>query len=116
MNGKNGSTSACYRSSSASKGRKASTSIAASWSTSMSARNSGQGLSRLQRKLLGGVLFCLLGGCAVGPDFVRPEAPPVTHYANGGDPTVTAAVKGTAQQFNVGAEVAADWWHLFESP
>jgi NodT family efflux transporter outer membrane factor (OMF) lipoprotein len=61
-------------------------------------------------------LLCLLAGCAVGPDFVRPNAPAVTHYAKGADPTATGAVNGTAQHFKVGAEVAADWWHLFESP
>ena len=39
----------------------------------------------------------------------------MTHYAIGADPTVTASVDGTAQHFTVGAEVAADWWHLFGS-
>src|SRR5271167_428592 len=70
----------------------------------------------LAGKLCGAIaLLWVLAGCAVGPDFVRPDAPPVTHYAHGADPTVTASVGGTAQQFNVGAEVAADWWHLFQS-
>jgi len=67
-------------------------------------------------KLGAGVaLLCLLAGCAVGPDFVRPDVPPVTHYAIGADPTATASVDGTAQHFDIGAEVAADWWHLFGS-
>ncbi len=61
-------------------------------------------------------LLCLLSGCAVGPNFVRPKAPPLNHYSNGTDPTQTAAVDGTAQHFSPGAQLAADWWHLFRSP
>jgi NodT family efflux transporter outer membrane factor (OMF) lipoprotein len=60
-------------------------------------------------------LACVLGGCAVGPTFVRPNAPPVTHYANGSDPTQTLTAQGTAQHFTPGAKVAADWWRLFNS-
>ena len=87
----------------------------------MSAQNSRSGIAvpgwpSVGLATLGtGLLLCTLAGCAVGPDFVRPEAPPVTHYAHGAGPTVTASVDGTAQHFNLGAEVAADWWHLFES-
>jgi NodT family efflux transporter outer membrane factor (OMF) lipoprotein len=51
----------------------------------------------------------------VGPTFHRPQAPPVTQYSNGADPAVTVAAQGTAQQFNRGAAVAADWWQLFHS-
>jgi NodT family efflux transporter outer membrane factor (OMF) lipoprotein len=61
-------------------------------------------------------LVCILSGCAVGPNFHRPPAPAVTHYSNGTDPATTASVEGTAQQFNPGAAVAADWWRLFHSP
>ena len=61
--------------------------------------------------LLGG-----LPGCAVGPDFGRPEAPPVSHYSAGTDPVATAAAAGTAQHFTPGGNVAADWWRLFKSP
>ena len=60
-------------------------------------------------------LLGVLGGCAVGPDFVRPQAPAVTHYAPGADPTQTVAAQGTAQRFAPGAQVAADWWRLFNS-
>ena len=63
----------------------------------------------------GAALLCLLSGCAVGPDFLRPDAPPVTHYSIGADPTVTASVDGTTQHFDVGAKVDADWWRLFNS-
>jgi NodT family efflux transporter outer membrane factor (OMF) lipoprotein len=60
---------------------------------------------------LSGVLCC----CAVGPNFVRPKPPPVTHYAYGGDPAATDAAQGTSQHFTPGAKLAADWWHLFNS-
>jgi NodT family efflux transporter outer membrane factor (OMF) lipoprotein len=60
-------------------------------------------------------LLCILSGCAVGPDFHRPSAPPVTHYANGADPTITANADGTAQRFSPGSDLSSDWWHLFHS-
>ena len=71
------------------------------------------GAARLRAASL---LLCVLCGCAVGPNFHRPEAPAATHYAHGGDPAATAPAQGTAQQFNPGAAVAADWWALFQSP
>jgi NodT family efflux transporter outer membrane factor (OMF) lipoprotein len=61
------------------------------------------------------LLSCaLLAGCAVGPSFQRPEAPAVTHYAQGTDPVDTVSAHGAAQRFTPGAKVAADWWRLFE--
>ena len=64
----------------------------------------------------GFTLVWLLAGCAVGPDFMRPQAPAVTHYAPGSDPQQTVAAQGTAQHFTPGDKVAADWWRLFNSP
>ena len=61
------------------------------------------------------VLLCVMTSCAVGPNFVRPNAPSVTHYTNGADPTQSATVDGTSQRFSPGAKVSADWWHLFRS-
>ena len=61
-------------------------------------------------------LLCAIAGCAVGPNFHRPPAPAATHYSHGEDPAATASAQGTAQQFNRGAAVAADWWALFRSP
>ena len=80
----------------------------------MSANNSPLHRKVLQRcgaVALSGVLCC----CAVGPNFVRPKAPPVTHYAYGEDPTVTASAQGTAQHFTPGAKLDAHWWRLFKS-
>ncbi|HYA40685.1 MAG TPA: efflux transporter outer membrane subunit [Syntrophobacteraceae bacterium] len=55
----------------------------------------------------------LLAGCAVGPDFKRPEPPAVTRYDHEQTPAQTAAAVGQAQRFDMGAEIAEDWWRLF---
>ena len=62
------------------------------------------------------MLGCVLAGCAVGPEFVRPPPPKVTHYSPGADPVETVAAQGRLQRFSTGGAVAADWWRLFESP
>jgi len=62
-----------------------------------------------------GISLFLLSGCAVGPDFVKPEAPKVTQYNNGGDPKETASVEGVAQRFEEGVGPVARWWELFNS-
>jgi len=61
------------------------------------------------------LLAGLAAGCAVGPNYHRPQAPPVTHYAGGADPSATVAAHGAAQHFTPGAKLAADWWQLFGS-
>ncbi|MGD0282870.1 MAG: TolC family protein, partial [Dissulfurispiraceae bacterium] len=58
-------------------------------------------------------LFTL--GCAVGPDFVRPEPPQVKSYTHGTDPAATIPADGQAQVFEQGGSMAADWWRLFNS-
>ncbi len=64
---------------------------------------------------LAAVLACGAGGCAVGPDFHRPAAPAVTHYGRGADPVQTERAEGVIQRFTPGADVAGDWWRLFDS-
>ena len=54
-------------------------------------------------------------GCAVGPDFVRPESPPGDRYTHKEEPTTTIQAEGQAQRFEKGAAVVADWWRLFNS-
>ena len=65
-----------------------------------------------------GVLSCLwlITGCAVGPDFVRPQPPAATQFTQGKEPTETVSADGQAQHFEQGAKIAADWWRLFQSP
>src|SRR6202142_353595 len=61
----------------------------------------------------------LLSGCAVGPDFKKPDAPQVSDYT----PTpITGAIAtpnvtgGEAQRFAKGGDISGDWWTLFHSP
>jgi NodT family efflux transporter outer membrane factor (OMF) lipoprotein len=59
-----------------------------------------------------------LAGCAVGPDFRRPDPPTVGSYTAGALPDNTAAapgVGGTEQRFVSGGEIPARWWELFQS-
>lgn len=61
------------------------------------------------------VVAVLVAGCAVGPDFHRPEAPRVSHYTAGRAPDRTVDADGRAQTFTPGADVVEDWWRLFGS-
>ena len=54
-------------------------------------------------------------GCAVGPDFIRPQTPTVERYTSGEEPSTTLPADGQAQHFDLGAEVVAEWWRLFHS-
>lgn len=64
-----------------------------------------------------GLLAALgLWGCAVGPNFAPPQAPPVSRYTQGAEPVRTLAADHQAQHFVWGARIAADWWRLFKSP
>jgi len=60
-----------------------------------------------------GLCLLLLCGCAAGPDFVRPAAPHSQGYT---DPALAAgAAAPDAQRIVLGADVAPDWWSLFQS-
>jgi len=58
---------------------------------------------------------CLVCGCAVGPDYARPElALPKQHTGQGID--ISAAPGGeVSQQFDVNRDIPAQWWELFHS-
>ncbi len=60
-------------------------------------------------------VLLLIAGCAVGPDFIRPTPPAVDRYTRSPEPTATLPAAGQSQQFEMGAKLAADWWHLFNS-
>jgi NodT family efflux transporter outer membrane factor (OMF) lipoprotein len=62
-----------------------------------------------------GVILAMLGGCAVGPDFVRPASPDTDRYTREPPSAATVAADGQAQHFTPGAALAADWWRLFQS-
>jgi cobalt-zinc-cadmium resistance protein CzcA len=60
-----------------------------------------------------------MAGCAVGPDFRRPDAPNTAGYTRTPLPTQTVSSEsadGTAQRFVPGADVPAAWWQTFRSP
>jgi NodT family efflux transporter outer membrane factor (OMF) lipoprotein len=69
----------------------------------------------LQRGACLGVIMAMLGGCAVGPDFVRPAPPNTDRYTSKPPPEATVAADGQAQQFTPGAAITNDWWRLFGS-
>ena len=59
---------------------------------------------------LGAATLC---GCAVGPNFKRPDAPQVTGYSAESPPAQTGT---DAQRLLSGADIPAQWWTLFHSP
>lgn len=61
----------------------------------------------------------LLSGCAVGPDYKRPELTPSQAFSPKPLPESTTAASvsgGNAQRFVVAQDIQADWWKLFRSP
>lgn len=61
------------------------------------------------------LLTLLAAGCAVGPDFKEPEAPAVSRYTSGGQPSSTITAEGETQRFDENVALNADWWRLFNS-
>ncbi|MGO8944632.1 MAG: efflux transporter outer membrane subunit [Syntrophobacteraceae bacterium] len=64
-------------------------------------------------------LLALVSGCAVGPDFHRPEAPAAAGYtAQPPAPTASSpnVAGGEAQRFVKDMDIPRQWWTLFESP
>jgi NodT family efflux transporter outer membrane factor (OMF) lipoprotein len=55
-------------------------------------------------------------GCAVGPDFERPDTPKADHYTPGAVPEKTIGAEGTEQRFDTQQKLAADWWRLLSCP
>ncbi len=57
-------------------------------------------------------------GCAVGPDFIVPEAPSGADYLKGKSAGVTQSAPvagGGAQSFVLGRDIPGEWWKLFHS-
>jgi NodT family efflux transporter outer membrane factor (OMF) lipoprotein len=58
------------------------------------------------------------GGCAVGPDFLRPVAPETSGYTRDKLPAATGSADvagGAAQRFVAGRDIPGEWWTLFRS-
>src|SRR5579862_771126 len=67
---------------------------------------------------LTGLILPVIAGCAVGPDFKKPEPPQVSDYTSNALATtaeVTSLPGGEAQHFATGDDISADWWTLFHS-
>ncbi len=69
----------------------------------------------MAKPLIGVTLLLGLSACAVGPDFVPPSAPPISHYNSGSDPDSTPTAQGISQKFQPGGDVPSEWWQLFKS-
>ena len=61
------------------------------------------------------VIIAILGGCMLGPNFVRPAPPDTDRYTRKPQLEATVAADGQAQHFTHGAAITADWWRLFKS-
>lgn len=62
--------------------------------------------------------LALLAGCAVGPNFKRPSAPPEDSYSASPLKATVSTPEvggGEAQQFVSGLDIPAKWWALFHS-
>lgn len=63
------------------------------------------------------VLAALLGGCAVGPNFVPPPAPKDAAYTSEtAAPKLAPGAGEPAQHLIIGQEIPEAWWQLFRSP
>ena len=65
------------------------------------------------------MVFLLIAGCTVGPDFKKPAAPTVTSYTPTPLPAATSSTTsvtgGDAQRFVEGLDIPGQWWALFHS-
>lgn len=80
--------------------------------------NISNALRGCSRSLLALGLGLALAGCAVGPDYQRPAAPPAQDYAPAATPARTAEASvpgGDAQQFVREMDIPGQWWTLFHS-
>jgi len=56
-----------------------------------------------------------LGGCAVGPNFIRPAAPDTDRYTHELRTEADLTANGQTQHFTSSNKLVADWWKLFGS-
>ncbi len=64
------------------------------------------------------LLAIILGGCTMGPDFQRPQAPTANGYTPQEKLEASAATPGLAgesQHFDVQKDLPFDWWTMFHS-
>ncbi len=73
----------------------------------------------LQLILILSAISQLMTGCMVGPNFHAQPAPKVDSYTASKMPKQTVQANktnvGKSQRFMIGADIPADWWHLYHS-
>lgn len=65
------------------------------------------------------IILLVLAGCAVGPDFHRPQIRPVPGYTEAALAAATGSQPvgaGARRRFEVGRDIPGEWWQLFRSP
>jgi NodT family efflux transporter outer membrane factor (OMF) lipoprotein len=75
-------------------------------------------MKRTTQHALAIAIALAMAGCAVGPNFKRPEAPATTRFTPAPLPEQTVAApapSGAAQHFVSGADIPAQWWNVFHS-
>ncbi|HVX93747.1 MAG TPA: efflux transporter outer membrane subunit [Polyangia bacterium] len=70
-------------------------------------------LARSERRSV--VAMLALAGCAVGPNFVRPEAPRTQAYTSDEHAAATTP-SASAQRIETSNRLPPDWWHLLRCP
>jgi NodT family efflux transporter outer membrane factor (OMF) lipoprotein len=63
-----------------------------------------------------GTVFGMLFGCAVGPDFTRPEPSPAAGYSRSPTSLPAAGSADVQQHVLPGVQVVGQWWELFHAP
>src|SRR5450631_2650168 len=61
----------------------------------------------------------VFSGCAVGPNFHKPQAPARAAFAPAPLPEASSSAPvhgGEAQHFVAGRDISFEWWELFQSP
>jgi len=61
------------------------------------------------------LILTMLGGCAVGPNFVRPPAPDTDRYTRELRNEATVEADSKTQHFIKSDFLVSDWWKLFDS-
>lgn len=72
----------------------------------------------LEARFIVVLALLLIAGCAVGPNYKKPDAPDVGSYTVHPLSTTVASTNvagGEAQHFANGANIRGDWWTLFHS-
>ena len=69
----------------------------------------------VQRGACLAIILSQIGGCAVGPNFVRPAPPDTDRYTHELQSEATIAADDQVQHFSSSNTLIADWWKLFQS-